>query len=45
MQKVLKESEADVLVVSPYVAEGKNKTRLDSLNEAIPELQQSIFYK
>jgi hypothetical protein len=30
-----------MLVVSPYVAEGKNKTRLDKINEAMPELQKS----
>jgi replicative DNA helicase len=43
IQKVLKQSEADVLVVSPFVQSEKNKTRMDKLNEAIPELQSSKF--
>ena len=41
VQKVLKESEADILVVSPFVKADKNKTRIDKINESIPELSKS----
>ena len=43
VQKVLKESGADVLVVSPFVQAENNKTRIDQINEAIPELSKSKF--
>jgi hypothetical protein len=43
VQKVLKESGADVLVVSPFVQAENNKTRMDQINEAIPELSKSKF--
>jgi hypothetical protein len=43
VQKVLKDSGADVLVVSPFVQAENNKTRIDQINEAIPELSKSKF--
>jgi len=41
VQKVLKESGAEVLVVSPHVQAENNKTRIDRVAEAIPELNKS----
>lgn len=41
VQKVLKESGAEVLVVSPHVQAENNKTRIDRIAEAIPELNKS----
>jgi hypothetical protein len=41
VQKVLKESGAEVLVVSPHVQAENNKTRIDKISEAIPELSRS----
>jgi hypothetical protein len=41
VQKVLKESGAEVLVVSPHVQAENNKTRIDRITEAIPELNKS----
>lgn len=41
VQKVLKESGAEVLVVSPHVQDENNKTRIDRVAEAIPELNKS----
>ena len=40
VQKVLKESQADLLVVSPFVKADNNKTRIDKINESIPELSK-----
>jgi replicative DNA helicase len=40
VQKVLKESEADILVVSPFVKAEKNKTRIDKIAESIPEINK-----
>lgn len=40
VQKVLKESEADILVVSPFVKADKFKTRMDKIAESIPEINK-----
>ncbi len=44
VQKVLKESGAEVLVVSPHVQAENNKTRIDRVAEAIPELNKSKIF-
>jgi hypothetical protein len=41
VQKVMKDSGAEVLVLSPFVQSEKNKTRMDKINDAIPELSKS----
>ena len=41
IQSVMKDSGADVLVVSPFSQTENNKTRIDKINEAIPELSRS----
>jgi len=45
VQKVLKESQADILVVSPFVRVEKNKTRIDKIAEAIPELHNCNIFE
>lgn len=39
VERVLKESKADVLVMTPYVQAEKNKTRIDKVQESIPEMK------
>jgi hypothetical protein len=41
VQKVLKESNSDILVVSPFVKAEKNNTRIDKINESVSELNKS----
>ena len=41
VQKVLKDSKADVLIVSPFVQLDNNKTRFDKISEAFPGLAKS----
>jgi hypothetical protein len=41
VRTALRESKADVLVVSPFIKVEGNKTRIDIINEDIPELSKS----
>ena len=43
VQKVLKDSKADVLVISPFVQLENNKNRFDKISEAFPGLAKSIY--
>jgi hypothetical protein len=42
IKKVLEDSKVDLLIVSPFVNVEHNKTRIDFLNEEIPELSKRI---
>ncbi len=45
VSRILKESGANVLVVSSFSQSGDNKTRIERVQESIPEMNTSKFLK